>query len=1649
MKNQWLFLLLLSILSPFSTIFCQVNCIQAPDTVCLNDCIAVSYVGTNSDNASYLWNISCGTISNPNSKNPHEACFLQTGNCSITLITQEPGAGPDTCVKQIFVRSLPTARFVLRTDSVCSGNCLGLRVDFIGDPPFVFMVRDTNGVTTYRSPSNSTIVRVCPTASQTIAIINVEDQHCKNVGIQAITRIKVFPPFKGSIYQQYSQLCSSPPVLSYKWFECNTNNLISTTSCFSPPKEDCYCCVLFNGFCYDTVCSNFKCNLDCRIDFKRTAYVGDVVKIKYEGNGGPKIKKLWDYTIDNINFLSSTNDSLELKFQQQGSYVIQLKVEEGICKSECFDTIKIISRPCDCGNYNKNEITKISALNNLCCYSVSGELASDKCFTFMKVLTNAGTFVNISANTAKGWILQTAGSNTFTLAHQAGTIPIGLFQSGSFCVKDAEFFTVTVYYYFQNAGKLDSCKYQYVLNCSDITAVKKCDSLTSFLELQHNSGSSCCYLLRSTNSLSNYFNKITVITNSGTFNNIAPAFSYSLNNSGSQMFTLSHNSGFIPTGNITPAAFCLNNQTNPVTISILYIRVNGNISDTCKATFRFECPDDGTPKEQCCDSTKANLIAFGSQNQCCWNFSSYSKKSKCFSKICLMVNSGNITGVVANAGWTFSSTNNGVCFIPNGNSVPTGSINPGHFCVTGFQSPLTFTINYYDNNGIIIPDCKQVLIRNCTPPPPCNCDSLDNQIFQTSTISGLCCHNFLGTIPYNNCYTKIGVSINSGSFVNIAPTTGYNITSGGNSFTITHQTGHLPSGNIIPANFCVTGTTVYSITIQYFYIDQNGSEQRCIFSQLFDCPVVKPICGCDSLTTQINQLSVISGKCCYNFSSHIGTPNCFTKISVALSSGIFTNVLATSGYNISNSGNSGFTVTHTSGHIPSGNVLPASFCVTGASLYTITVTYYYTDQNGIEQRCIKSEIFDCPKSGLTCGCDSLQTQINSIKTSPGICCYSFTSQVGTTNCFTKIAVTVTSGAFVNITSLPGYIVTNQGNNSFSLVHNSGYIPAGNITPASFCVVGATVYTITVQYFYKDQNGMEQRCIESQTFDCPAVNKPCNCDSLGAKIDQISNSPGLCCHNIKINVPLQSCLVAMSVSLSNGNFSNVVAGTNFVLGNLNNSSFNIGHTSGFLPIGPSIPVDFCVIGATLYTIQLKFYYFKNGILDSCIFSKLFECKPVDSSASCNGTVCNGNQVWQGIGANNGIVYDLENFQCKLFAAGQFTIIDNQSVSNIAQYDGTNWSNLPAGGVNGTIRCMAVHNGMLYVGGQFTLAGNISVNNIAAWDGTSWHNVGGGVTGINPTPAVFALLSTNNGLVVAGQFALNGSNSVVNNISLWNNSWVSAFSNGLPYPIGMLTIYNNDLYAAGAFFGNPYNCIAKWNGTNWSPLTSTGINLVNNLLYHGVESGLVWNNELLVGGHFLNADGLPNTQHLAKWNGASWSAFVEGDVPVSSNSINDFKVYNGELYVAGEFDQIGSANAKGVARSSNAVWNSVNHPNKVTWALESYDSCGTKKCELYSAGEIFVNRWACVTSTLDKISDLHCKIFPNPVKNELNIEFSEFISEEILVNIKSMEGLKLITERFSNDPKSITIDLHQLTQGIYIVEIMDTKSGRMVRKFTKID
>ncbi len=122
-----------------------------------------------------------------------------------------------------------------------------------------------------------------------------------------------------------------------------------------------------------------------------------------------------------------------------------------------------------------------------------------------------------------------------------------------------------------------------------------------------------------------------------------------------------------------------------------------------------------------------------------------------------------------------------------------------------------------------------------------------------------------------------------------------------------------------------------------------------------------------------------------------------------------------------------------------------------------------------------------------------------------------------------------------------------------------------------------------------------------------------------------------------------------------------------------------------------------------------------------------------------------------------------------------------------------------------------------------------------------------------------------------------------------------------------VYNGELIVGGRFTcagGVPANYIAKWNGTSWSAL-GTGLN-------GWVSSLTVYNGNLIVGGQFTQA-GSTVVNFLAKWNGTSWSD-VNGDM---GSYVSALTVYNNDLVVGGYFTDADGFPANYIVGYNNTV------------------------------------------------------------------------------------------------------------------------------------
>jgi hypothetical protein len=104
----------------------------------------------------------------------------------------------------------------------------------------------------------------------------------------------------------------------------------------------------------------------------------------------------------------------------------------------------------------------------------------------------------------------------------------------------------------------------------------------------------------------------------------------------------------------------------------------------------------------------------------------------------------------------------------------------------------------------------------------------------------------------------------------------------------------------------------------------------------------------------------------------------------------------------------------------------------------------------------------------------------------------------------------------------------------------------------------------------------------------------------------------------------------------------------------------------------------------------------------------------------------------------------------FAGPGVTNAGGVTVSQIARWNGTNWTDVGGGVVGkGVIDALAAVGTNLYAGGTFTNIGGVTVSRIAKWDGTTWSPLGSGASS-----TVLALYSSGSDLYAGGSFRIAG-------------------------------------------------------------------------------------------------------------------------------------------------------------------------------------------------------------------------------------------------------------------------------------------------------
>jgi hypothetical protein len=319
------------------------------------------------------------------------------------------------------------------------------------------------------------------------------------------------------------------------------------------------------------------------------------------------------------------------------------------------------------------------------------------------------------------------------------------------------------------------------------------------------------------------------------------------------------------------------------------------------------------------------------------------------------------------------------------------------------------------------------------------------------------------------------------------------------------------------------------------------------------------------------------------------------------------------------------------------------------------------------------------------------------------------------------------------------------------------------------------------------------------------------------------------------------------------------------------------------------------------------------------------------ARWNGT------AWAALGSGtNNQVTSLAIGGTDLYAGGLFTTAGGGGANRIARWDGATWSALGTG-MNGTVLALGVAASDLYAEGEFSTAGGVAASSVARWNGTSWSALGTGIVLTNGFDNISgAVAAVGADVWVGAQFISAGGAAGVS-LARWNGStWsvattpagagiASSGPAGVDFRPGIRDLAraaSGDIYATGSFtFAGPTAAggVARWDGTSWSALGTIGLQGSSFAGFGPTGHALAfYGGDVIVGGHFAMVGGV-TVNHVARWNGATWSSLGTG--VAGGSVVNALAVYNGELYAAGSFSTAGGGSGANIARWNGTSWSAV--------------------------------------------------------------------------------------------------------------------------------
>ena len=289
--------------------------------------------------------------------------------------------------------------------------------------------------------------------------------------------------------------------------------------------------------------------------------------------------------------------------------------------------------------------------------------------------------------------------------------------------------------------------------------------------------------------------------------------------------------------------------------------------------------------------------------------------------------------------------------------------------------------------------------------------------------------------------------------------------------------------------------------------------------------------------------------------------------------------------------------------------------------------------------------------------------------------------------------------------------------------------------------------------------------------------------------------------------------------------------------------------------------------------------------------------------------------------------------------------------------------------------------LYATGSFTATGVAGTSLIARWDGMGWNSVGGGLQ----NQYCNVLASFGGDLYAAGYFDTAGGVAGTAKIArfdgtAWNpmDAQLELFLNSI-WDMEVFDDGSGDaLIVAGNYMAIGGNAgldhLAKWDGSSFSSIGTSIGGAVPLIVLDVLGADLGSGNTLFAGGRFLSIDGVA-ANNIAQWDGTTWTAMGDG-VDRTSGFAQLFHMVAFDdgsgmaLYAGGSFNLInGNEPVNNMAKWDGTTWSPVGDGfNSAVRGLQVFDD-GTGEA-LYAMGN-FTSSGATAVSHIAKWSGTEWK------------------------------------------------------------------------------